>query len=326
MFIEALLFSASVTLPTILMLLLGIALRRKKMIDDHFCEMASKLVFNIALPALLFVNVVKEPTDYASLIWLVGAGVIGTLIIYFGGELLALRFIDDRAYRGIFVQGLFRANSGILGLALCINAYGSPAVAPASVYTACITLLFNVLAVITLTNSLSDGKLSVIKIIKSILKNPLIIAIVFGIILSKLEVAIPKTVIRTGDYLANIALPLALICAGASLNFKQLKLLKQSDKKALKISRIVIVASIGRLLIAPLLMVILGKFVFDLPAMSIGILFLISSTPVAAASYAMVRHFGGDATASANLIALTNLGSMFTTSLGIVILKQLGWM
>ena len=60
--------------------------------------------------------------------------------------------------------------------------------------------------------------------------------------------------------------------------------------------------------------------------MLIGILFLISSTPVAAASYTMVRHFGGDATAAANLVALTNLGSMFTSSLGIVVLKLLGWM
>ncbi len=217
MFLESLLFSTSVTFPTIFMLLLGIVLRWRKMIDEHFCQIASKLVFNIALPALLFINVVKEPTDYASQILLVSAGIMATIGVYLVSEWLAARYIVDQTYRGIFVQGVFRANSGILGLALCLNAYGAAATAPASVYVACITLLFNVLAVITLTRSLSNGKLSLWKMVKSVISNPLIISIVVGMIISKLEIPIPKTILHTGDYLADIALPLALICAGQLL-------------------------------------------------------------------------------------------------------------
>lgn len=324
MFLQSLQFSLSVTLPTILMLLLGIALRRKKMVDDHFCQVASKLVFNITLPALLFINIMKHPADYGSQLWLVAAGFSCTLLLYFIAEWLAARYIFDRRYRGIFVQGIFRGNSGILGLALCINAYGVAATAPASVYTACITLLFNVLAVITLTNSLGDGKLNIKNILLSLLKNPLIISIVLGLLISKNDISLPTSVIRTGDYLAGVTLPIALICAGASLDFKQLKQFQQGEQQPNQAHKIVWWSSFGRLIVTPLVSILIGRL-FGLEPMSLGILFLMSSTPVAAASYAMVRHFGGDAVASANLIAITVLGSMFTSSFGLFVLRHLGW-
>ncbi|MDO4698555.1 MAG: AEC family transporter [Pasteurellaceae bacterium] len=324
MFLDSLLFSLNVTLPTILMLVLGIILRRQKMIDDHFCQTASKLVFNIALPALLFVNIVKNPVDYGSQLWLISAGVIASLVLFFASEWIAARYIAERKLRGIFVQGVFRGNSGLLGLALCINAYGATAAAPASVYAAGITFLFNVLAVITLTNSLSDNKLNIRNILRALVRNPLILSILAGILVSQYGWQLPQAMLRTGDYLASIALPVALICAGASLDFKQLKRFQQQESAG-QVQRVVWWASIGRLLISPVVAILIGKSLFQLEPMSLGILFLMSSTPTAAASYAMVRHFAGDATTAANIIAMTSLGSMFTSSIGLFILKQLAW-
>ena len=325
MLVESLQFSLSVTLPTILMLILGIALNRYRITDDHFCQMASKLVFNIALPSLLFINIVKQPADYSSQIWLVSGGFLSTFTLYFSSEWLATRYIREKRYRGIFVQGIFRGNSGILGLALCINAYGIEATAPASIYTACITLLFNVLAVITLTNSLSEGKLNLVHLLKSLIKNPLIIAILVAILCSKLQISMPEAIMKTGSYLGNIALPIALICAGASLNLKQLKRFQETESPSNQTSAIVWWSCIGRLIISPLLTIIIGKYLLDLEPMLLGILFLMSSTPVAAVSYAMVRHFGGDATIAANILALSTLGYMFTSSIGLFILKQMQW-
>ncbi|OOH92072.1 malonate transporter [Pasteurellaceae bacterium 15-036681] len=325
MFFDSLLFSLSVTLPTILMLVIGIILRYQNTVDDSFCEVASKLVFNISLPAFLFINIVKHPADYGSQLWLISTGLIGSIVLYLLGEWLAFRYITDRRYRGIFVQGMFRGNTGILGLALCINAYGTIATAPGAVYTAFITLLFNILAVITLTNSLGDGKPSFIKIFKGLAKNPLIIAILLGILVSKMEIVIPEPLLRTSDYLAHIALPLALICAGANLNFKQLKQLQQTDSTQSVAGKVVLWTSFGRLFIAPIIMILIGKFVMQLDPMSLGMIFLMSATPLAAAGYSMVRNFGGDSTATANLIAITTLGSMFTSSLGLLLLRQIGW-
>lgn len=324
MFLESLFFSLSVTLPTILMLLLGIILRRRRMVDEHFCQVGSKLVFNIALPTLLFMNIVKHPANFGEQLWLITAGVSGTIAIYLISEWLAARYIQAREYRGLFVQGMFRGNTGILGLALSLNAYGVAATAPASVYTACITLLFNVLAIITLTHSLGEGKLSVRRILFSLAKNPLILSILLGILVSKLSLPLPAVLINTGDAIAYIALPLALICAGATLNFSQLKKFRKTDENGVA-AKIVWLGSVGRLVITPLLMVLAGKFLFQLSPMELGIVFLMSSTPLASASYAMVVYYKGDAVATANMIGVTNLGYMITSSLGLLVLRQIGW-
>ncbi|MDG4870228.1 hypothetical protein P8631_19735, partial [Guyparkeria sp. 1SP6A2] len=47
-------FSASITGPICLMLLLGVLLKRVQLIHDNFIDVASKLVFQVTLPARLF--------------------------------------------------------------------------------------------------------------------------------------------------------------------------------------------------------------------------------------------------------------------------------
>lgn len=66
----------------------------------------------------------------------------------------------------------------------------------------------------------------------------------------------------TGNYLANITLPLALICTGASIDFKIL----------FKTSDVSLWASLGRVIVAPIFMVGIGKL-FGLSEMGLGIIF-----------------------------------------------------
>ncbi len=319
-FLDSMLFSAAVTLPNILMLLLGIYLKKIRLINDHFSNQGSKLVFNITLPALLFLSIIKNPTNYSAQIILVGVGVLGCLLLFLVAELFAARYVSDRKERGTFVQGVFRANTGIIGLSLCANAYGSAGLAVASVYTALITLVFNVLAVITLSRSLADGgRANLGYIFKQLIKNPLIISIAAAILFSKLGFSLPTVLISTGDYLANMTLPLALLCAGASLNLKNMD---GSSKASIKVA---IWSSLGRVVVAPIMMVLIARL-FGLQGMELGIIFLMSATPAAAASYAMVRSMGGNAKTAANIIGITTFAAMFASSIGIIILKQLNWM
>ncbi len=50
-------FAFNVTMPNLLILLIGMGLRRLGQQDDAFCDSAMKLVFNLALPFLLFFSV-----------------------------------------------------------------------------------------------------------------------------------------------------------------------------------------------------------------------------------------------------------------------------
>ena len=58
-------FSLSITGPICLVLVMGIVLRRLRLLGDTFTEAASKLVFKVTLPALLFISIVK--TDFSQM-------------------------------------------------------------------------------------------------------------------------------------------------------------------------------------------------------------------------------------------------------------------
>lgn len=327
MLFEAFQFSFNVTLPTILMMLLGVFLRYRQWIDDSFCQMASRVIFNFALPATLFLNVAQSPSDYAGQFRLILCGIIGTFIVYICAEWWATKYIQTKGLRAIFSQGTFRSNAAILGLALAMNAYGIESVGKVSVFVAVLVILFNVFGVMVLIRSLSDKKLNFSNLSLSIMTNPLILAVLAGIAVNELGVFqyIPTALIKTGNYLAHITLPLALICTGASLNFKQLIQFRSETAKENEASKVILLSSLARLIIVPIFMLCLGKFIFQLDPVSLGILFLTMASPVASAVYAMVRHYGGDAVVTANLIGVTTIGSIVTTSLGLFVLRQIGW-
>jgi len=304
-------FSLSVTGPIFVVLALGYGLMRKGMIDDAFVNTGSRLVFNVALPALLFISIGKTPFDEAANLALVAFGAIATVLVWLLLEVLATKLVAERRDRGVVVQGGFRSNMGIVGLAYCVNAYGDSALGVASLYLGLVTILFNVLAVITLSRSLERSQ-GFWKVIRGIVTNPLIIAIGLALPVSWLNLDLPGWVLQSGQYFANLTLPLALLCTGAALNFRQLRREMGST----------LLAAGAKLVAVPALFVLAG-LAWGFRGIDLGVLLLMSSAPTAAASYVMVRAMGGNATLAANIIALTTIGSILTTSLGVMILRSL---
>lgn len=281
------------------------------MINDNFIDVSSKLVFNITLPALLFISILKTDLSGSVNFSLVAFGVIAVFSTYILFEIIARYSIKHKPDRGVVIQGAFRSNMGIIGLAYCVNAYGDDVFAVVSLYLAGVTILFNVLSVITLNRSLNKD-VNPINTIKGIAKNPLILSIMVALTVSSLHITLPQTLLQTGAYFAQMTLPLALLCAGATLNF-------HSMKQGMALS---VMASIGKLLVIPAALTF-GGFLIGFRGMELGVLFLMSSAPSASVSYIMVRSMGGNSGLAANIIVLTTLMSLLTTSLGVTILRSL---
>ncbi len=122
----------------------------------------------------------------------------------------------------MFVQGGFRANTAIVGLAFAMTAYGAEGVAIGSMYLTVTVILFNTLSVITLTRSLQagqGGKISKLSLLRGIVTNPLIIGLVCGLLFAQTALSLPQVIVQTGSYISALALPLALLCTGASLDW-----------------------------------------------------------------------------------------------------------
>ena len=316
----AIVFAITIVLPNLFLMGLGFFMKRRGEASQAFIDQASSFVFNYCLPALLFFSVVDSEVDYAKQVVLIAAGIIVTFILFIGSELYAKRFISAPADQGVFVQGIFRSNMAIIGLATVANAYGNIGLSIGAVYMGIVTILFNVLAVITLSRvskSVDDTWVSRSgMIVKKLLTNPLILALLAAFAYKALPLPPLTGVIHTtGDLLAAVALPLALICAGASIDLKSM----------LHPSGLSMQASIGRIIIAPILAIAVGLG-FGLTGVHMGVLFLMVASPTAAASYVMAKAMGGNDVLAANILAFTTVVGLFGMAIGAAILRGLGMM
>jgi malonate transporter len=311
MILDSLFFAVDVTLPISLIIVLGVILKRLRWINDEFAEVGSRLVFNVTLPALLFVNIAT--TDLTShfpflLVVVAGAIMLGSFVVMHGVALT----IPTQFSRGAFVQGACRSNMAIIGLALSANAFGEQVLPLASMYLAALVIPVNILSILTLYYHQSDVP-STKKIAMSVVKNPLAIAIFIAIVIALFAIELPKVVIDTGNYVARMTLPLALLCVGASIRWHEFRA-----------SGLLYVAITSKIVLLPLLASIIAYYC-GLRGEELGVLYVMTAAPTAAAAYPMVRAIGGDYHLTAAIIAGSTLFSMFTSTIGLFALHYLGW-
>lgn len=317
---DAIIFAITIVLPNLALMALGFFMQRRGETSQAFIDQASSFVFNYCLPCLLFFSVVNSNVDYAKQIVLIIAGIVVTFILFIGSELYAKRFISRPADQGVFVQGIFRSNMAIIGLATVANAYGERGLSIGAVYMGIVTILFNILAVITLSrvSKSADDTWSSrsVMVIKKLFTNPLILALLAAFAYKALPLPpIPEVINTTGGLLAAVALPLALICAGASIDLKSM----------LSPSGLSMQASIGRIVIAPILAIAVGLG-FGLTGVHMGVLFLMVASPTAAASYVMAKAMGGNDILAANILAFTTVVGLFGMAIGAALLRGTGLM
>lgn len=312
--IQVFAFAVSVTAPIFVVVSLGAILKRINVINDEFIRVASNLVFNIGLPVMLFISTAK--TDFSQLAnpGHIAIVVAMTVIIFLGAGLAARWHVEEKSERGVYVQGAYRGNLVIIGLAFCANAYGELGLAIAALPVAILVTLYNVLAVYVLNVTLNrqNGN-SPKEIALGILKNPLIIGILAGLVANLVNLPLPALVLDTGSYFTRLTLPLALLCIGGAMNLSALKL---SSNTALG-------ATLWKLVLSPLVVCLIAV-PFGIRGSDLVVLFLLASAPTAAASFVMVKAMGGNAALAANIIVLSTLGSLVTVTGGLFILKYSG--
>lgn len=315
LFVNTLSFTLNVTAPVFILVFLGVFFGRIGLINDEFNRVASRLVFNVTLPTLVFLTLLNtDLTQVFALDLLVYAALV--TLLAFGWLIWRAGSITANEDKGVFVQGGFRGNLGILGLALAGNQYGDAGLALTSILLALLIVLYNLLSVVALNlwREAAEGKgVNWQRMLIDILKNPLIIAVFLAIPTSLYQLPLPNLALKVGNYFASMTLPLALLCIGAALD---LGALRATSSLALK-------ATAYKLVLLPLPMVF-GAWLLGYEGMTLGVLFLVFSCPTAAASYVMARAMGGNAVLAANIVALTTLFGTLTISIGVFALHWFG--
>jgi len=111
---DTLIFSLNAVLPILILIGFGYFLKRVKFLDEHFLQIGNKFVFRVALPTLLFYTIYKIET-ISDINWpVIVYAVIGVLLLFVIGLIIAIVFIKDDHQRGTLIQATFRANYAII--------------------------------------------------------------------------------------------------------------------------------------------------------------------------------------------------------------------
>ena len=135
--------------------------------------------------------------------------------------------VPDR--RGVISQVMYRSNYALIGLPLVELICGSDGLSEAALLSVVSVSLFNAFAVISLSLFGEEKKhINFKKILIDIIKNPLIIAIVAGLVcllirklLGACDISFRLSqitpIFRAITYIANSATPVALLCLGTTV-------------------------------------------------------------------------------------------------------------
>lgn len=309
-------FSINSILPIFLVMLLGWFLKRIKFLSDEFISGADKLVFKVALPILLFQDISEADLSKDFDLKFVLFCFLGTCIFFGTIWLFAELFIKDKHMIGSFVQGSFRGSAAILGVAFAKNIYGNAGLVPMMMVAS--IPLYNIFSIIVLMRSSNadetDKKALIIKTLKGIVTNPIIIGIVAGIPFAVFDIQLPVILEKTITSVSNLSTPLALIAIGAGF----------STGAALNKWKPTLIASLIKLVILP------GIF---LPvAISMGFrndaliaLLILTGAPTTVTSYIMAKNMDNDEVLASGIVVMTTLLSSVTLTLIVFILKSLGY-
>lgn len=302
-------FAVAVIGPVILMIAFGYGLYKYGTLDEAFVEKASRLVFNFALPALLFSTISTSSVGQLANLKVISVGIGGTMLVVMLMLIVTPLLIKNKDDRGVVIQGAFRSNMGIIGLAYCANAYGDEGLAYGSVYLGGLTIIYNLVSVAVL-NVFQNKDTSYVKICKDIASNPIILSIIAGLIVSILEINLPAIVTNSADYFAQLTLPLALLCTGAALRFSTMR------QNGISATFSIFVKCVVYPFIVVVIAVLAG--IEDMPLM---VIYLMAISPTAAASYVMVRKIGGNHQLAAQIIAISTVLSVPFTLLGFALVS-----
>lgn len=299
------LFLTSITsiIPIIAIIVLGYILQVRGWFGDNFGSNLSRLIMNVALPASIFVSVMKYLT-LDKLISLSG-GLFYTFVAFKLGYIvayIAVRLFKVRpGRRGTMINTFVNANTIFIGLPLNVALFGNQALPYFLIYYITNTISTWTLGVYVMTSDSKSGqsKKKTKFDWKKLLPAPLVgflVALLFLI----LRISIPDFATNTLTYVGNIVTPLSLIYIGI--------VLAKAGLNTITFDKDTIVTLVGRFILAPLIMFLVLKF--SVPNMAIvefKTFMIQSATPALAVLPILANQGKGDVEFSTNVVTLSTV-------------------
>lgn len=293
------------TVPFFAVIALGYGAVRSGFFTAEATGHITKFVFYFALPAMLLKF--ASNLDFADVLdWdFVAAYFVGSLAIYLLATIVAMLRGLPVAEAAIEAQCSIIGNVGFLGIPMLALLLGPSSIGPIMMVLAVDLIFFGSLVVILITGS-RDGRLRLgtLKVVAlGVAKNPMVVSIVIGLMLSRFNVPIPNVANDLLDMLGAAATPGALFAIGGSLAGK-------SAERASVAGWL----SVCKLALHPIAVGLMAFFVFDVDPVAAGVMIAAAALPVAGNVYIIAQHYRVAPARASAAILLSHIASVLTVS------------
>ena len=292
--------------PLLAIVLLGAMLRQTGFAPASLFRETNRLLYWIALPALLFYQTAEAAIKGDSARHVFVVLLVGLFCCMALGYLVARTMRLPLSATGAFVQGAYRGNLAYVGLPVVLLALAAPngQAAPeinalAVLSIAFLTPIYNLTAVVILLagrrGETGTGR-TVRRMLVAMITNPLVLSCAAGLLFVVCGWKLPPVVRQTCATLGQMSTPLALLGIGASLTFATLRhrIVPASASALIKIAA------------GPLIGYLVARWMGLSPSeLRVAMIYL--ACPTASASYVMAQQFGADEKLAGSIIVVSTL-------------------
>lgn len=290
-----------------IIIIIGLLLKLKNFYDDKFVSTLGRLLLLVINPLAIFNSFVNQYSDSKAKELLIGFGL--AFICYLLSIVFSeIFFHSNKYYLEKFC--IITTNCAFFGLPIVMALFGEEAVFYGAPFIVFNNIYQWTYGVYTMTQDKSDMSF------KKVITNPNIIAFIVGVIFFFLKIPVAKVICNTCTTMSNMMGPLCSLIIGSTLASTNLKDLKNDAS--------IIGVTIIRLLVVPLCVLFIFKYINNKYEVMKYVLLIMSATPSGTSSTVIANMFHKDTVKAARIVCFTTLICAFTIPL-IVSLGQIVW-
>lgn len=313
------LYSLNVILPVALIIFAGFIARNRKLIPAEASSLLMTYAQSFAVPLLLF-NATRT-LDLSSFQPKLYIAYYIPMAIAFGAGFFAARraFHEPGGVASVYGFCAFFSNSVLLGLPICERAFGVESLSTNYALIAFHSPFGYIFGTSVMELTRRDGEplhVAMIKIIKSLIKNPLLIGIFFGLLVNLAHIPFPQFAIDAVEMVSRSALPVALFGLGMVLA----GLGSESTVRAMG-ARVMVLSAI-RLGLHPLLVFLIGTWI-ALPAPMLASAIVVAAMPTGVNGFIFASLYKRDVDTAAATVFFSTVLSLLTIPFWLALARAL---
>lgn len=310
--LQALSIAFHAIVPLFLIIAVGYTVKRLGWIGPEEVRRLNKVTFYTFMPVMLFYNIYTSDFSQAVrlpyALFVVGMALAMILLAF----LITLAAEKTPERRGVMIQAAFRSNFVLLGLPIAEELLPGANFGITALMIAIVVPIYNMMSVVVL-EYFRGGKPRAGEVLLAVVKNPLILGSVAGLLVQALHITLPEVLVSFAGKMNSAATPLILLLLGASFETREIARYKKE-----------LLVCVGlRLLVFPGAILALAA-ALGLRDIEFVTVLAMTAAPTAVNSFNMAQQLGGDSQLAGSAVVVSTAASFFTLFVWITLFKQLG--